>query len=112
MNFDDWGKTIEQKKGSSVIMETVYNCEYPIVILDAEAILTEYESSGHISLSELHHCDVREQEAILLELTEEEKNHAFVFRDGIPYLVIGNGNTLIHTVYYDEGWLPPGSSAK
>lgn len=39
MNFDDWGKTIEQKKGSSVIMETVYNCEYPIVILDAEAMI-------------------------------------------------------------------------
>ena len=88
-------------------IKLLYNCEYPIVILDAEAILTEYESSSRISLGNLRNCDVHIQEAILLDLTEEEKDHAFAFRDGVPYLVIGNGDSLIHTVHYDEGWMPP-----
>lgn len=90
-------------------IKLLYNCDYPIVILDAEAILTEYESSDCISLHNLRCCDIRVHEAILLDLKEEEKSRAFVFRDGIPYLVIGNGNALIHTVHYDEGWMPPDS---
>lgn len=93
-------------------IKLLYDKDYPIVILDAEAILTEYESSGRISLSHLRHCDIREHEATILELTEEEKNRAFVFRDGVPYLVIGNGTSLIHTVHYDEGWSPPDGVAE
>ena len=93
-------------------IKLLYDCDYPIVILDAETILTEYESSGRISLSHLRHCDIREHEATILKLTEEEKNHVFVFRDGVPYLVIGNGNALIHTVHYDEGWTPPDGAAE
>lgn len=93
-------------------IKLLYDRDYPIVILDAEAILTEYESDGRISLSHLRHCDMREQEATILSLTEDEKNRPFVFRDGVPYLVIGNGSSLIHTVHYDEGWIPPDGTAK
>lgn len=91
-------------------IKLLYDCDYSLVILDAEAILTEYESKSSFNLNQLHHCDVREEEAVIVDLTEEEQHSAFVFRDGKPYLVIGNGNTLIHSVYFDEGWVPPDDS--
>ena len=92
-------------------IKLLYNCEYPFVILDAETILTEYESSHRIILSHLNHCDYREVEAPEISLTEEEKNHAVIIRDGVPYLVLGEGKAMIHTVHYDKNWTPPEQKA-
>ena len=100
----------EDKYGGVHIISEIYllyDCEYALVVLDAEAILAEYESSGRISLSRLHHCDVRIHEAPNIILTEDEKDQAIVIRDGIPYIVIGNGKSMIHSIHYEKGWMPP-----
>lgn len=88
-------------------IKLLYNCSYALVILDAEAIITEYEESDSFSLENLRYCDKRIEEAIEMELTEEEKNQAFVVRDGVPYLVLGNGKTFLESVHYEDGWVPP-----
>lgn len=88
-------------------IKLLYNCDYPLVVLDAESILAEYEATGQFSTGCLHCCDQRVDEAIGIELTEKEKKQAFVVRDGILYFVIGNGQTYLHSVHFDEGWLPP-----
>lgn len=85
----------------------MYNCDYSLVVLDAEAILAEYESTGKFSTRCLHCCNQRVDEAIDLDLTEEEKGQVCVLRDGIPYLVIGNGQTFLESVHFEEDWLPP-----
>lgn len=85
----------------------LYNCDYSFVVLDAEAILTQYEAMGKFSISKLHCCDSRIQEAPRITLTDAEKNHAYVIRDGVYYLVIGNGKTFLSSIRHEEGWLPP-----
>ena len=90
-------------------IKLLYNCDYPLVVLDAEAILAEYESSARFSLSHLKHCDCRIEEVPKIELTEEEKTHQIVERDGNYYLVLREGHTMIHTVAYDKCWEPPKS---
>lgn len=89
-------------------IKLLYNCDYSLVILDAEAILTEYEEHNGFSLNGLRYCDKRIIEAPAIILTEEEKTQPFVIRDGVTYLVLGTGNTYLSSVHYDEGWNPPG----
>ena len=60
-----------------------YNCQYSIVALDAEKILTQYEDEHRFSISNLSHCPQRIYFAPKIKLTEEEKNQAFVVRDGV-----------------------------
>lgn len=88
-------------------IKLLYDCSYPEVILDAEKILSQYEDIESFSLRGLSYCDIRVREAVDLQLTEEEKKKPFVIRDGVPYLVIGNGLSYLHTVAYDKNWLPP-----
>ena len=83
-----------------------------IVVLDAEKILTQYDAEKRFSLSHLSHCAQRVYLAPVLELTEEEKKQAFVVRDGVTYLVIGNGQSYINAVHYDADWYPPDESNK
>ena len=89
-------------------IKLLYNCDYSLVVLDAEAILTEYEAAGKFSIANLHCCDKRIEEAIDIKLSDEEENQAFAIRDGVPYLVIGNGKTFLNSIHYEAGWLPPG----
>lgn len=88
-------------------IKLLYNCDYSLVVLDAEAILTEYDAVGKFSVANLHCCDTQIREAVDIKLTDEEKQQAFVIRDGVPYFVVGNGKTFINSVHYEEGWLPP-----
>lgn len=88
-------------------IKLLYNCDYSIVILDAEAILTEYEERNGFSLNGLRYCDKRIIEAPAIVLTEEEKTKPFVIRDGVTYLVLGNGKSYLSSVHYDEGGNPP-----
>lgn len=97
----------EGKKHYINSIKLLYNCDYSLVVLDAEAILTEYESENKFSTSALHCCDQRVIEAPELDLTEEEKQQAIVVRNGITYLVLGNGKTYLNSVHYDENWIPP-----
>ena len=85
----------------------LYNCDYSIVINDAENILRQYETQGIIEVNKTHACDVRTRRTIELELTEEEKNGAFVVRDGVTYMILGTGKTFLSSIHYEEGWQPP-----
>lgn len=91
-------------------IKLLYNCGYALVVLDAEAVLTEYEATGRFSISTLHCCDKHIKEAPPITLSDEEKKQAFVIRDGVPYLILGNGQTYINAVHYDKGWIPPEKS--
>ena len=88
-------------------IKLLYTCSYAQVVLDAESILTMYDEERRISLEHLGYCDKRITFAPNINLTEEEKEQLFVIRDGITYLIIGNGKTFLHSVHYDENWQPP-----
>lgn len=91
-------------------IKLLYTTPYSQVVLDAEKILTQYDEERRISLGNLDFCDKRITFSPNIELTEEEQNQAVVMRDGIPYIVIGNGKTFIHSIHYDENWEPPTSN--
>ena len=100
--------TITTDSGDLVnAVKLLYNCQYSMVVLDAEKILTQYEDEHRFSISNLSHCAQRIFFAPKIELTEEEKNQAFVVRDGVTYLVLGNGKSYLNSVHYDEDWYPP-----
>lgn len=88
-------------------IKLLYDCDYSIVVNDAENILLIYETEGIISTNNSHACDTRITKAPEIALTDEEKNGSVVLRDGVPYLVLGTDNTYIVSSHYDEGWLPP-----
>ena len=100
-------KDSEGKEHYINAIKLLYDCDYSMVILDAETIITEYEERDGFSLNNLHYCDCRIVEAPAIVLTEEEKNQPFVIRDGVPYLVLGNGKSFLNSVHYDEGWEAP-----
>ena len=87
-------------------IKLLYDCDYSIVVNDAENILLIYETEGIISTNNTNACDTRITKAPEIALTDEEKKGSVVFRDGVPYLVLGTGNTYIVSSHYDEGWLP------
>lgn len=88
-------------------IKLLYNCDYSIVINDAENILRIYDTEGRIELIKNNACDVRINYAPDIQMTEEEEKQTLVMRDGKWYLVLGNGKTYIDTVNFDKGWLPP-----
>lgn len=88
----------------------LYNCDYSLVILDAEALLTQYETEYKFDLSKMHCMDLKIEEALDFSLTEEEKKQPFVIRDGKAYIVLGNGTSIIDSLHYKEGWKPDDNS--
>lgn len=95
------------KKHSIDSIKLLYNCNYSLVVLDAEAILTQYESERRFTLENLRHVDIKINISKYIDLTEEEKNSGLIFRNGQPYLIVGNGQAYLHSINYDAGWLPP-----
>lgn len=87
-------------------IQLLYDCNYALVILDAEALLTQYAEEERFSLQHFRFKDIKVNEAPDIQLTEEEKEQAFVMREGKMYLVIGNGKTFLDTVHYQAGWRP------
>ena len=88
-------------------IKLLYNCDYSIVINDAENVLRIYDTEGRIAVSSNNACDVRINYAPDIQLTDEEKGQALVRRGDKWYMIIGNGNAYLHTVHFDEGWVPP-----
>lgn len=84
----------------------LYTCDYRIVINDAENILLLYETEGRIDLSRLHCADKKVVPAPNIELSDDEKQAFCVIRDGVPYIILGNGKTQIDAVHYEKGWTP------
>ena len=77
------------------------------MINDAENILRIYDTEGRIAVSSNNACDVRINYAPDIQLTDEEKGQTLVRRGDKWYMIIGNGNVYLHTVHFDEGWVPP-----
>ena len=82
------------------------DCDYSIVINDAENILRLYETEGRIDVSKTHACECKVRKAIDIKLTEAEKDSAIVIRDGVSYLILGTKKAHINSVHYDKGWTP------
>lgn len=83
---------IMNKNGESKQLNSIkflYNCDYPLVVTEAQAIPEEYESQGQIDLQRLRCCDMQIDIVPELELTEEEKKGTVVQRDGKVYILIG-----------------------
>lgn len=106
-NDDIVGTTVDGKKYHIVAILLLYDCDYSIVINDAENILRVYETEGRIDVGKTYACDIKIRKAVDIQLTEEEKNGAVVIRDGVPYLILGNGKAFLNSVHYQKGWLPP-----
>ena len=88
------------------VIKLLYNCAYSQVVLDAESILTLYDEEKRISLDNLKHCDQKIIYAPDIKLTDEERQRGIVIKDGVQYLIIGNGKNFIKSVHYDKGWKP------
>lgn len=87
----------------------LYDCDYSIVLTEAERILLVYETTNTISVDKSYACAIRIYHNIGIKLTEEESKMPFVFREGIPLQVVGNGMTYVKQIHPDENWLPPKS---
>jgi hypothetical protein len=106
-NDDIVGLTADGKKYHIVAILLLYDCDYSIVINDAENILRMYETEGRIDVSKTYACDIKIRKAVDIQLTEKEKNGAVVIRDGVPYLILGTGKAFLNSVHYQKGWMPP-----
>lgn len=89
-----------------VALYLLYDCDYKIVINDAEEILLNYDLYGRVNLDKLHYVDYSYDSPLPIKFTEEEKDRAFVERDGKLILIIGNGKTFIRSLPYKKGWIP------
>ena len=87
-------------------IKLLYDCDYSIVINDAENILRIYDTEKRLPISTLNACEIRVNFAQYTQLTEEEKGRVFIERDGQKYIVTGNGHTFISNVHFDKGWKP------
>jgi len=91
----------------------LYDCDYRIVIRDAEQILLNYDLYRKIELSNLQIKDYKLEFTPNLQFTEQEKKEilsgerVIVERNGVYYLVKGgNSNTTMLSKHYIEGWKP------
>lgn len=84
----------------------LYNCDYSIVVNDAENMLLEYETSGKITINRNNICSYKIEYAPDFKMTKDEKQEALFWKDGEVYSVLGNGKILLDSIYYIEGWLP------
>lgn len=106
-NDSVYGVNSDSSKFYVNTIKLLYDCDFAIVVNDAENILIKYSTEGKIYLSNNHSCDIRIEKAIDIKLTEEEKKEVFVMREGVPYFVMGTENAYIVSAHYEEGWLPP-----
>lgn len=89
----------------------LYNCDYRLVINDAEKILLEYQTQKKVVLDNLNFVDCKFEFPPEIQLTEQEKSEIvngarwFVEREGQLYFVPGKHNWLL-LAHYKEGWKP------
>jgi len=86
-------------------LKLLYDCDYRLVINDAESILLSYDLEKKINLSELKCIEMKKEFPIQIELSEEEKGNPMIIRDGKAYLVLNN-NVSMDSVHFDKGWKP------
>lgn len=96
----------------AIIIKLLYDCDYRIVISDAEKVLDMLDIYHRFNINELSYCDYKIEEPIPLQLTEKEiyeinnEGRVFVERDGKTYAILGLGLNLFETGF-EEGWEKP-----
>ena len=86
-------------------LKLLYDCDYRIVLNDAERILLDYELTGKVPVGELKCIDYKPEYFENIMLKEEEKGQRIIARDGKKYFVMGNG-IWFHSSAVEEGWTP------
>lgn len=91
-------------------MYLLYNCDYRLVINDAEQILLDYSLEQKIQLDKLKCIDLLVTYTEFVTLTEEEAENinnggCAILRDGKTYFLMGRGIKLV-SAHYKEGWRP------
>lgn len=87
----------------------LYDCDYRLVINDAEQILLEYQTEKKFSLANLKFIDYKCEYPPEIEFTEQELDEIvngdrwFVERDGKLYFIAGKNNWVL-SAHYKEGW--------
>ncbi len=90
-------------------LRLLYDCDYRMVVLDAEKILVQYENERRFTLEGLSCVDYKNDFAPVVQLTDQEieeieKGRCFIYRDGVPLLVLGKEYPKIVSVPYEKGW--------
>lgn len=109
IGFNDLVYWVNEKDKSCQPINTLYllyDCDYRVVINDAEQILLQYDLDKKVDVSRLQCIEYECKFPPKIEITNEEKNGAFVERDGEIYMIIGNGKSYIHSAHYKQGWTP------
>jgi len=91
-------------------LKLLYNCDYRIVINDAEQILLNYDLYKKVPISMLQCADWKAEFFELFEMNQEEIGRPFIERNGKMYASIGN-NIWFHSSAVDIGWTPPEKSS-
>lgn len=86
-------------------LKLLYDCDYRIVITDAEKILLNYGLEGKFQISSLQCIDWKPEFFEMIRVSDEEKERPFIERDGVIYANIGN-HIWFHSSAAEEGWTP------
>lgn len=89
----------------------LYDCDYKLVIFDAEQILTKYRNEKKFGLDNLNFIDYKCEFPPEIQLTEQEideiqnGNRCYIERDGQLYFIPGKHSWIL-SAHYKEGWRP------
>lgn len=86
-------------------LKMLYDCDYRIVINDANQILQNYELYGRFQIDKLSCVDWKPEFFETISLKEEEIGRSIIERDGKIYVSIGN-NVWFHSSAVETGWMP------
>lgn len=89
----------------------LYDCDYKLVIYDAEQILTKYRIEKQFGLGNLNFIDYKCEFPPEIQLTKREieeitnGDRFYIERDGELYFIPGKHNWIL-SAHYKEGWKP------
>lgn len=92
-------------------MFLLYDCDYKLVIYDAEQILTKYRNENKFGLGNLNFIDYKCEFPPEIQFTEQEMEEIIngdrwhIERDGKLYFIPGKHNWIL-SAHYKEGWKP------
>ncbi|PJW21986.1 hypothetical protein CV632_01285 [Geobacillus thermodenitrificans] len=85
---------INDKLVEIVNMRLLYENDFERTLLDAEKILHEFTKYGRVDTKRLNFIEMEYTEPILLELSPDEKNSAFIERNGEVFLNLDSGQNV------------------
>ncbi len=114
IGFNDSIYFMDMKKKETRLINRLYllyDCDYRLVINDAEKILLEYQTEKKFGLGSLNFVEYKCEFPPDIQFTEQELDEIvngdrwFVERESQLYFVAGKHNW-IKSAYYKEGWKP------